>query len=365
MKAMVLRGKTLAIEDYPVPEPKEGQVLARVLACGICGSDLHAAKFMDDMIEASKASGRTAWDTLSMDRGMVMGHEFVAEVVKAGPGVEGWEPGTRVTCMPILPDQDAPNGFYTVGYSPEVPGAYSEYVLLGARMLLKVDDALPDTIAATTEPCAVGLHAVREARMEPGQTALVMGAGPIGLMTLAWLKHNGARHVSVTDPAEARRGLAKELGADLVLDPLAEDVTARVAEAIDALPVDDEGGNGPVAYGGPSAVTQPDVVFECVGVPGTLQQSMEFANSRGQVVVVGVCMEEDRVRPMVGVNKHLTVRFVLGYNADEYAEALASLTDGSIDVGPMVTRSVSLDELPETFESLSDPRDCKVMVVPG
>ena len=110
MRAMVLRGKALAIEDVEVPKPGPMQVLAKVLACGICGSDLHAAKYMDDMITASRLSGSVAWDSRAETAAMVMGHEFVAEVVEAGPGAESWTPGTRVTSVPVLIDPSSPNG---------------------------------------------------------------------------------------------------------------------------------------------------------------------------------------------------------------------------------------------------------------
>jgi threonine dehydrogenase-like Zn-dependent dehydrogenase len=340
---MVLRGKTLSIEDVDVPEPGPGQVLARVRACGICGSDLHAARFMEEMIANSRMSGRTAWDTLDQERGLVMGHEFVAEVVSAGPGAEGWKPGTRVTSVPVLPDPASETGFRSIGYSPEIPGAYSEYVLMGAPALLAVADGVPDEVAATTEPCAVGLHAVREAKIQPGEHVVVMGAGPIGLMTLLWLKKETAAHVTVSDMAPARRGLAAQLGADLVVDP----GTTDVLEAHKAL------------TGG-----APTLVFECVGVPGTLQQAMSLVERRGRVIVVGVCMQEDQLRPMIGINKHLTMQFVLGYTPAEYAEALGALTDGSVDTRPMITRIITLEELPAAFAALAKPDDCKVVMKP-
>ena len=343
MRAMVLKGSALSIEDVPTPEPGPLQVLARVRACGICGSDLHAARYMDDMIAASRASGRTAWDTLDPSKGIIMGHEFVAEVVKAGPGAEQWTPGTRVTGVPVLPAPDMPNGFLSIGYSPETPGAYGEYVIMGAPVLLQVPDSLPDEVAATTEPCAVGLHAVRQACLKDGEHALVMGAGPIGLMTLLWLKKEGVAHVAVSDFAPTRRALAEKLGADLVINPAEQDVAATVAAA---------------------AGSAPPVVFECVGVQGTLEQAMELTGRYGRVIVVGVCMLEDTIRPMVGINKHLSVQFVLGYTPAEYEEALGALADGSINAAPMVTRRVTLDELPDAFLSLADPSDCKVVLIP-
>lgn len=344
MRAMVLRGKTLQVEDVDIPKPGPLQVLAKVLACGVCGSDLHAAKFMDDMIAASRMSGAVSWDNADENAGIVMGHEFIAEVVEAGPGAEMWVKGARVTSMPVLIEPSSPSGFVAIGYSSRFPGAYGEYVLLSAPMLLAVPDGLADVTAATTEPCAVGLHAVREAKMQPGERAVVMGAGPIGLMTLLWLKKEGVPHVTVSDYAPSRRALAARLGADLVIDP----ATQNLAEAV-------------VTASGAAA----PVVFECVGVEGTLRQAMELVDRGGRVVVVGVCMKEDRIYPMVGINKQLTLKFVLGYSPAEYAEALAALADGSVDTSPMVTRTVTLDELPAAFEALADPNDCKVVVLPG
>ena len=345
MRAMVLRGKSLAIEDVEVPKPGPMQVLAKVLACGICGSDLHAAKYMEDMIAASRMSGSTSWDTeaTQQNAGMVMGHEFVAEVVEAGPGADQWAPGTRVTSIPVLIDTTSPTGFVAIGYSTQYPGAYGEYVLMSGPTLLKVPDNVPNEVAATTEPCAVGLHAVRQAEMRDGETAVVMGAGPIGLMTLLWLKKEGVRHVTVSDFSGERRALAQQLGADMVVDPGATDLATAVTEA-----------TGKAA----------PVVFECVGVEGTLNQAMQLVDRAGRVVVVGVCMKEDRIFPMVGINKQLTLKFVLGYTPAEYAEALASLADGSINTRPMVTRLVNLDELPAAFEALADPKDCKVVLLP-
>jgi threonine dehydrogenase-like Zn-dependent dehydrogenase len=340
---MVLRGKSLAIEEVDVPKPGPMQVLAKVLACGICGSDLHAAKYMDDMIAASRMSGSVAWDNRAETAGMVMGHEFIAEVVEAGPGAENWAPGTRVTSVPVLMDPASPSGFASIGYSTVYPGAYGQYVVMSGPMLLQVPDGLPDVTAATTEPCAVGLHAARQAEMQPGETAIVMGAGPIGLMTLIWLKQEGVPHVTVSDYAPARRELAAKLGADLVVDPGSQDLAAAHLEA-----------TGKAA----------PVVFECVGVEGTLQQAMQLVDRGGRVVVVGVCMKEDRIHPMVGINKQLTLKFVLGYTPAEYAEALTALGDKTVDTSPMVTRTVSLDELPAAFESLADPHDCKIVLVP-
>lgn len=340
MRAMVLhRGGRLSVEEVERPEPGPGQVLARVRASGICGSDLHFARYAEQMIEVSRRHGPAGWGRIDLDRGVVMGHEFAAEVVETGPGVEGWSPGDRVVSIPTLLDREVAGG-QTIGYSSSIPGAYGEYVIMSAPLLQRLPDGLDFRLAATTEPCAVGLHAVREARLQPGERALVMGAGPIGLMTMLWLKREGVP-AAVSDPAPARRALAERIGAAAVFDPS----PGGLGSAVEA------------ALAGP-----PALVFECVGVEGTLAEAMELAGRRGRVVVAGVCMTEDRLRPMVGINKHLTLQFVLGYTPQEFSEALTAIGDGSVDVAPLVTRSVTLDELPSAFALLSDPRDCKVML---
>ncbi|KAA0227043.1 alcohol dehydrogenase, partial [bacterium] len=142
-------------------------------------------------------------------------------------------------------------------------------------------------------------------------------------------------------PSPHRRTLATQLGADLVVDPRSE----NLADAVFA------------AAGAPAPV-----VFECVGIEGTLEDAMELVARGGRVIVAGVCMKEDRIRPLVGINKQLTIQFVLGYTPQEFADSLAALGDGSIDTAPMVTREVSLDELPAAFAALADPRDCKVVL---
>ncbi len=345
MRAMVLRGKALSIEEIERPVAGPGQVLARVLACGICGSDLHAARFMDEMMASAAAGGRKTWYEENPGQGIVMGHEFVAEVVECGPGAEAFSPGTRVTSIPVLIAPESPTGFQSIGYSPVVPGAYGEYVVLSAPLLLRVPENVESKVAATTEPSAVGLHAVREARLKPDDRVLVMGAGPIGLMTLLWLKKEGVTSVSVSDPSRERREVAGRLGADQVINPATEDVADAFANVRDG--------------------AQPNVVFECVGVKGTLAEAMALVQLRGTIMVVGVCMHEDAIRPMVGINKQLTLKFVLGYSAAEYAEALAALADGSVNTEPLVTRTITLDELPAAFASLADPKDCKVVLLPN
>jgi 2-desacetyl-2-hydroxyethyl bacteriochlorophyllide A dehydrogenase len=330
MRALVLRNKELTIKEIDRPKPGPGQVLARVLASGICGSDLHVARFMEEMIEASRRQGgRGLGAQLDPGRDLVMGHEYVAEIAELGPGVDNWSIGARVSSIPIT------------AYNPDLPGAYSEYVLMNASLLLPVPQGLPNEVAAMTEPCAVGLHAARGGRVDAAEIVLIMGAGPIGLMTLLWLKKAGVANVIVSDPAPARRDLAATLGADHVIDPASGSVAEAVRNA---------------------AGSVPRVVFECVGVEGTLQQAIDTVAPGGRIVVAGVCLREDRILPLVAIDKQVNIQFVLAYTQAEFAEALEALGDGSVGAAPLVTRMISLDELPAAFAALADPDDCKVVV---
>lgn len=340
MQAMVLRGTTLSIEEMERPSPAPGQVLVRVRACGVCGSDLHFARYREQNEALARQARGQPPVAPGAGRPIVMGHEFVAEVVEPGPGAGNWTPGTRVTGTPWIEDGRDERGRVTIGLSPRYPGGYGEYLVMTSELMLPVPDSVPDELAALVEPCAVGLHAVREARVAPDERVLVMGAGPIGLSVLLWLKATGVRHVTVTDFAAPRREMAAKLGADLVLDPAAENVGGRLRED-------------------PGA---PQVVFECVGVGGTLQQAMDVAQVRSRVIVVGVCMTADEIRPMVGIHKHLTLQFCSAYTPDEVADSLAGIAARTIDPSPMVTRTVGLAELPAAFEALGDPHDCKVVL---
>ena len=181
---------------------------------------------------------------------------------------------------------------------------------------------------------------MRAAKLQAGERALVMGAGPIGLMTLLWLKREGVAHVTVSDFAAPRRALAEKLGADLVLNPAEDNVVERLT----------------AMHGG-----LPQVVFECVGVAGTIQQAIDNVALHGRVIVVGVCMTEDQFFPRTGINKQATLQFVLAYTIEEYAETLAAIAAGVVDPSPLVTRITDLDGLPAAFKALSDPRECKVV----
>jgi threonine dehydrogenase-like Zn-dependent dehydrogenase len=358
MRAVIRRNKTLVCDEIGELEPAAGQVLVRTLACGICGSDLHALHHMEHMIELSRRGG-------GIDNGFdpaadtVFGHEFCAEVLDHGPGsAKGIKAGARVVSMPMT---FTPQGVELLGFSNRLPGGFAERMLLTEAMLLEVPNGLPTGQAAMTEPFAVGAHAVAKARLEPKSVALVVGCGPVGLAVIAALKAAGHGPVIAADFSPRRRAAAERLGADIVVDPAVEDPHARW-EAL-GVPRSRAAQSMMQMMGQPLA--RP-IVFECVGAPGVLQALIEAAPAGAQIVVAGVCMETDRIEPSIAVTKEIELTFVLGYTPDEFAATLRNLAEGVIDVSHLVTGTVGLDGVAGAFEALGDPEaHVKILVEPN
>jgi threonine dehydrogenase-like Zn-dependent dehydrogenase len=358
MRAAVMRDRRLVVADLPVPEPGPGEVLVKTLACGICGSDLHALKHAEQFVAASRRAGSVF--TMDLSRDVVMGHEFCAEIVEHGPGTRKTLPvGDRVCSRPGLVRPDGPR---TVGYSNDTPGGYAEYMRLTEALLLPVPGGLSTEHAALTEPMAVGVHAVAKARLDPDDAPLVIGCGPVGLAVIAALRLAGARPIVAADFSARRRELAQTMGADVVVDPAQvtpwqswrEAAVWRDATRAPALP--------PWIPGPP---LRPAVVFECVGVPGVLDQIMAAAPKGSRIVVVGVCMEADTIYPMLGISKELQLQFVLGYTPEEFAATLGHIADGAIPAAPLITGKVGVEGVAGAFEALASPeRHAKILVEP-
>jgi threonine dehydrogenase-like Zn-dependent dehydrogenase len=358
MRAAVMHRRALVVADLPMPEPGPGEVLVKTLACGICGSDLHALKHAERFVENQRRVG--ARFVMDLDGDIVMGHEFCAEIVSFGPKTTRRLPvGTRVCSTPGLVRSD---GVRTVGYSNETPGGYAQYMRLTESRLLAVPDELSTERAALTEPMAVGLHAVYMARMQPDDAPLVIGCGPVGLAVIAALRLTPARPIVAADFSPRRRALAAELGADTVVDPATSSPWTEWADAAvwrdgrraPALP--------PWVLGPP---LRPAVVFECVGVPGVLDQLMGAAPRGTRIIVVGVCMEPDTIHPMLGISKELALQFVLGYTAAEFEETLSLIAAGAIPTSPLITGHVGLDGVAGAFAELASPeRHAKIIVEP-
>jgi 2-desacetyl-2-hydroxyethyl bacteriochlorophyllide A dehydrogenase len=329
MRAAVMRNKAIVVADVPEPVPGPGQVLVETIACGICGSDLHALLHAEKLNESAKASGVPF--VFDVDRDVVMGHEFSARVTALGAGVTNVKPGDVVVSMPVVLSAQ---GFDGIGYSNNYPGGYAERMVLSAGLCLNVPEGLDPRHAALTEPMAVGLHAVAKSGVKQGDAALVLGCGPVGLAVIAALKLAGIEPIVAADFSAMRRSLATRMGAHEVVDPRHEAAIAAW-QRVD--------GNRPL------------VIFEAVGVPGMIDRAIRDAPRAARILVVGVCMETDAIWPIVGINKELSIQFALGYTPDEFSHTLGHIASGEIDVVPLITGEVGIAGVPEAFRTLASP----------
>jgi len=244
----------------------------------------------------------------------VFGHEFCCEILDYGPGAQRkFKPGTHVCSLPAL---ITPAGIQAIGYSNENIGAYAERMVLSEPLLLEVPNGLAPEHAALTEPLAVGIHAVEKAGIRGDEVPLVIGCGPVGLAVIAALKFRGLHPIVAADYSPARRALAAKLGADIVVDPARSQPYAAWAEHAQMSP-EQKAARPPLQAMLPAL--KPALIFECVGIPGLLQQVFEGAPRDARIVVVGVCMETDRSEPFLGIVKELNVQYVLAYTPEEFA----------------------------------------------
>ena len=358
MRAAIFRNGEIVVDQMPEPKPGKGMVLVKSLACGICGSDLHARKHAHRMVELCRHfPGRKPMD---LARDVVFGHEFCCEILDYGPDTQRkLKAGSRVCSLPALLTPDGPQG---IGYSNDNVGGYAERMLLSEALLLEVPNGLAAEHAALTEPLAVGIHAVAKANVRGDEVPLVIGCGPVGLAVIAALKLRGLHPIVAADYSPARRALAQRLGADIVVDPARTQAFATWAEQAAVTP-EQKAARPPLQALLPAL--KPALIFECVGIPGLLQQMFEGAPRDARIVVVGVCMETDRSEPMLGIMKELNVQYVLGYTPDEFAYALHLIAEGQIDAASLVTATVGIDGVAAAFAHLANPeRHTKIIVEP-
>lgn len=378
MKAVRCQQGTLSVVDLPAPQPARGQLLLDVRRCGICGSDLHAKDHADELTGVMDDLGYP--DFMRRDTPVVLGHEFCGEVVERGKGVgKEFTPGTPVVSFPLL---RAAGGVHLTGLSPLAPGGYAEQVLAEASMSFAVPNGLDLDTAALTEPMAVALHAVRRSQIGRRDTAIVIGCGPVGLAVICHLKALGVRTIVASDFSGTRRRLATRCGAHTVVDPAVDspyEASGRHG-AITEAPQLYELGVGSmeklrrlpgwshlyrVADKLGAAGPKRPVVFECVGVPGMIDGIIGAAPLQSRVIVVGVCMADDRIRPAMAIAKEIDMRFVFGYTPLEFRDTLYMLADGKLDASALITGTVGLDGVAAAFETLgAAEHHAKILIDP-
>lgn len=379
MRAVVCHNEHLQVREIADPVPQKGQVLLKVLRCGICGSDLHLQHHCDHMSALSQRVGLPGFPT-SKDA-IVFGHEFCGEILEHGKGSRRKLPvGTRVCAVPMLRRGQAID---LIGLSATSHGAYAERVVVQEPLMEAIPNGLSDDMAALTEPMAVALHAVRRSEVRKSDVAVVIGCGPVGLGVIAMLKARGVRTIIASDFSPGRRALAQQCGATVVINPAESspftnwaefghigtmagllELGVSTREKLGMLPVP-WWHTWRVAEKAGLAPKRP-VIFECVGVPGVLRQLMDGAPLMSRIVVVGVCMQADTIEPAIGINKEIELRFVLGYSPLEYRDALHLLAEGKVNAGCLITGTVGLDGVEQAFAALGNPeRHAKILIDPS
>jgi 2-desacetyl-2-hydroxyethyl bacteriochlorophyllide A dehydrogenase len=337
MRRVVVYPGQIAVEQADIPVPGPNEALIRMLAAGVCGSDLHAAH------------GRHPFVPLPYRPG----HEAVGVVESTGSAVEGCMPGQRVIVVPYLPcwtckmctsgrENLCENlGFFGCGY-PQ--GGMADYFTLAANRLHPVPDALDDLTAALIEPLATPVHAVRLAGDVAGRSVAVLGAGTIGLFTLAVLRARGAGKIISTDPNPGKRERAAALGADATIDARTPDVAGQVREAL--------GGSA-------------DIVFDCVAVQSSMDQAVAIADKGGTVVVVGVPPKEVTVPLPIIQDHQIRIQGSATYLPEDYRDSIDLLSRGDVRSADFVTATRPLDQVAEAFELASSGNHVKVLVTVG
>ena len=306
--------------DVDRPKLRGYEVLVEVKVCGICGSDLHAYKNLHPDIRLP----------------IILGHEFSGDIVEVGEQVKGFKIGDRVCVEPLTTCGECffcRHGEYNRCFKLRVigcqlNGAFTKYIAIGERWIHKLN-SLSYEEGAMVEPLAVAVHAVERGGVKIGDEVAVLGAGTIGLLTLQVAKAFGASRVIATDLVDWRLKVAKELGADVVLNPARDDVVKEV------LSITDVG---------------VDVAFEAVGSQTVLQTALKIVKKGGSVTVVGVYESPNvQLQIMDIVNKELTVKGTLVYCWD-YEKAINLIKAGRVNVRRLITHTLPLEEIKKGFE---------------
>jgi threonine dehydrogenase-like Zn-dependent dehydrogenase len=337
MRAAVFRkiGAPLEIAEVPDPVAGAGEIVVRVRNCGICGSDLHASSSPGAKLPA----------------GAIMGHEFSGVIEEIGEGVAGFTRGDPVIVMPHIACGECRmcrGGFIVkciamrmAGFG-DAPGGFAELMKTRPGGVFKMAPGMTFRAAAMVEPLVTGLHGLRRARFAAGETCVIMGAGPIGLVMLAWARFAGAQTIVVSELVLDRRETALKMGADHAVDPRMHNPSAAMVRLTGS---------------------SPDVIFDCIGAPGSLAEAITYAGRGGRVAALGASMEDVGFPPAIAMAKELDVLFSLGLEPGETETAIAALASGRISTEPMISHVVSLEELPRAFAALKQPvNQTKVML---
>ncbi|QPZ38121.1 zinc-dependent alcohol dehydrogenase [Paramicrobacterium chengjingii] len=335
MKAALIRAerdrKILVTEDVPRPEISPSQVLVRIHVAGICGSDLHG--FMD-------AAGTARRD------GLIMSHEAAGIVEEIGSAVESVTVGDRVTVDPqVVCGQCEPcrNGWISICDNKRVTGSslrgfeqgsMAEYLAVESSQVYNLPENLTYAMGALIEPLSNAIHVINRASIRLGDTVVVLGAGTLGLCMIQAARAAGAGRIVASDTSDFRLTVARQLGADVTVNPL----TAKLRDVVSA----ETDGVGA------------DVVIESVGIDATYQDTIHIVRKRGRIMFFGAVQPTVSVDLMPILHKEIDIVGCTGAN-DETQIAIDMMASGAIDIAPLLTHSFSLDEAQAAFDAMADP----------
>jgi len=351
MRALTLQGKSFRISDLPDPSPAAGQFLVQPLFNGICGSDLSLRKQMAELADATPPEAQHQLPII------VPGHEFSAKIVGIAPGTETeLKIGDRVTGLPFTHSHDGPA---CIGLSPFHSGGLATLSCIDAERTFRVPDGIPDDLAALTEPLSVGLHAVNLASRNDGPN-MVIGCGPVGLAVILALKIAGRGPILAADFSAERRAVAASLGADIVFDPASDSPYERWSDL----------GHEPAQM---SPLLARDFrgqphgqnIFECTGAPGVMGQIIQSAPAHAHIIVVGVCPHEEKITPLEGITRELTLEFSFAYRPEEFSTALHLIEAHADQAARLITSRQPLASTEAAFDALAkDPHEIKILIDP-
>ena len=322
--------RTLEPRDTPdPPDPGPGEVLVRIRAVGLCGSDLH------HYLEGSTAGTVAQFPA-------ILGHEPAGEIVGVGPGVENLKTGTRVAVEPTIicgkcepcrgGRQNICEASLFMG-GPQLPGLLREYAVMPQRNVAVIPDDMDFPIATVVEPLAVLLHSLELAKLQLGETVLVLGAGPIGLLAVAVSKLAGAASIVVADQIPERLALAKKMGAGAVVDFSKESVADAVRDVT--------GGKGA------------HVIFDAAGKPESINNGLEAARPGARMVVIGIPSQQDvPVNFWRGLDREISIHIQKRSNGNDH-EAIEMIQRKQIDAHALVTHLFPLEEGAKAFETVA------------
>lgn len=326
MKSAVFYGKhDLRVENSPMPKVGPEDILIQVKACGICGTDVH-------IYEGDKGAAEVTPPT-------ILGHEFSGVIAEVGSNVTKYKVGDRVCIDPNCycgKCDFCRNGIAhyctdMIGYGTTVNGGFAEYCSVNQRQVYKLGDNTTFEQGAMTEPVACCLHGMDMCNIHPGSNVVVIGGGMIGLLMLQLSKLAGAARVVLLEPVESKRVVAKKLGADILIDPINENVEEELKKA---------------------GMTWVNTVIECVGKTATIQQAIDIVGNKGTVMMFGLTKPDDTiaVKPFQIFQKEIELKssFINPYTQKR---ALDLIDSGRLDVSSMVYAVESLENLADILSS--------------